>query len=430
MTTHGKSRRPQKSQVHFVDTAWSPGLPAELCSGQSAPYAHERESSTRGDRRGDDKDDPESGPSVSWKSKRSGTMSASAQATPIRASNVFLDTEVFLEANFAYASPRLTSVRGLAGSDRIHVFLTTLTVREIKANIREAIQRAANTRLPPILRNSSSSRVKVLFEPLDAAEIETELFSQLDEFIKDARVTVLPIEGEVLGPVLDDYFDRLPPFGLGKNKAEFPDALVLETLKEWCRVEDRGMAVVTRDEGVRAACSDAGPLFHFEDLPRYLNAVASENDVLSTFIREMIVRQDREVFEKARIAFPYLGFYLSDQDGDVENVELTDIDYDGDIAIISLTAEQAIIEMPATLKYTADVSYSVPGTGSFDAEDRVLLYQDTAAATVTRGAHRSVAAEVTFADLDPESFEVHSVWFEGSQDISVTSDFDEGWPYK
>jgi hypothetical protein len=357
-------------------------------------------------------------------------MSGPAEAKAIKASNVFLDTEVFVEANFGYKSPRLASVAELAGNGRIRVFLTELTVREMKANIKEAIERAAATRPHPILRNSSLPQVTALFEPLDTAALEKELVGQLEDFIKGAGITLLPIEDDFLGPVLDNYFDRLPPFGPGKNKAEFPDALALQTLKEWCRVEGRGMAVVTRDEGVKAACSYVGPLFHFENLPKYLDAVASEDEAFSSFIREMVVRHDKEVFKKAKEPFPNLGFYLTDEDGDVGHVELTGIEYEGDVEIISLTADEAIIEMPATLTFAADVSYYVPGTGSYDSEDDVLLFEDTAESTVTRTAHRSVAAEVTFEDLDPESFQVHGVWFEGKSDIGVKSDYDEDWPYK
>ncbi len=348
----------------------------------------------------------------------------------LKATNVFLDTEVFIEANFSYKAPRLVSLAELASTSRIRVFLTKITVREIKAKIKELVERAAAVRPHSILRNSSMPQIKALFEPLDTTEIEKELVGQFETFIKDADITVLPVEDKFLGPVIDNYFDRHPPFGLGKNKAEFPDALALETLKEWCRLEGHGMALVTRDEGIKAACSDQGPLHHFEDLPEYLDAVASEDEDLSDFIREMIQYHEKDVFEKAKDAFPYLGFYLTDVEGEVDEVELTDIDFDGDVEIISLKAKEAIIEMPATLTFRADISYDVPGTGTYDSEDDVIFFPDTEETAVTRTAHRSVAVKVTFANLTPESFAVTSVSFEGQQDIGFDSDFNEGWPYK
>jgi hypothetical protein len=282
----------------------------------------------------------------------------------------------------------------------------------------------------PILRNSAIPRVKSLFKPINAIAIENEFLSQLEEFIKHACITVLPLEGTIIGAVVDTYFNHLPPFGAGKNKAEFPDALALEALKQWCRVQGRSMAVVTRDEGVKAACSDAIHLYYFEDLPQYLDAVSSENETLSAFIRGMVPHHHKKIFKKAKKAFPGLGFFLTDQDGDVEQVELISIQYDSEIKIISLTVDEAIIEMPATLTYKANVSYYEPGTGYYDSEDGVYFLQDTVEAKVTRTAHRSIGVEVTFEDLDGESFQVHSAWYEGKQDIGVRSDYDEDWPYK
>lgn len=348
----------------------------------------------------------------------------------LKASNVFLDTEVFVEANFRYKSPRFASLAELTRNGRIQVFLTEITIREIKSKIKESIERAVALRPHSILRNSTMPQVKALFEPLDSTKIEKDLVGQFEDFIKEAGITALPVEGKILGPVMDSYFNRLPPFGLGKDKSEFPDALALETLKEWCQVEGHNMAVVTRDKGVAASCSDHGPLHHFVDLPRYLDAVASEDEVLSDFIRGMILHQDKEIIEKAKEAFPYLGFGLIDQDGEVGDVELTDIEFDVEAEIISLTANEAIIEIPATLTFQAEISYYDPGTGSYDSEDGVMIFQEKVHSTVTRKVHRSVAVKVTFINLNPNSFEVHSVWFEGKQDIEFESDYNEGWPYK
>ncbi len=352
-------------------------------------------------------------------------------ADTIRTSNVFLDTEVFFEANFNYNSPRLASLVDLVRSGRIRVFLTDLTVREIRANIKEAIAQAATTRPHPVLRNSILPKVMARLEPLDNAAVETELFRQFDNFIENARIMILPVKSEYLNVVLDRYFQRLPPFGVGKNKAEFPDALAIETLREWCRVEKRRIAVITRDEGVKAACTENGPLDHFEELPKYLDTVASENELLSDFIREKVQEHESEIFDKATEDFPNFGFYIDDQDGDVDDVELMEIDYDGNVEIISLEAEKAVVEMPATLTFNANISYKIPDTGMWDDENGVLRFQETAHKTVSDTARRSIAVEITFDGLEATFFHIRRVWFEGRKDIAVRADRSSRyWRYK
>jgi hypothetical protein len=121
----------------------------------------------------------------------------------ITASYVFLDTDVFIESNFNYQSPRFKSVVQLAKTDRIQVFLTDLTLREIRANLEQAIDHAVSQRVQPILRNSDRPEVKQLFTRLDADEIKKELLGQLAVFLKEAKVTILPVDPASLAPVLD-----------------------------------------------------------------------------------------------------------------------------------------------------------------------------------------------------------------------------------
>jgi rRNA-processing protein FCF1 len=347
----------------------------------------------------------------------------------IKTSNVFLDTEVFVEASFNYDSARLVSLIDLAKTQRVRVFVTDLVIREMKANMKDAVKQAiAILRPAPILRSSSLPEVKALFNKVDVDEVEKDLVIQLEAFIKKGNITVLSVKSELLSQVLDSYFERLPPFGVGKNKAEFPDSLNLETLRDWCSSRNQKMAVVTRDQGIKAACASDGGFYHFEDLPKFLDEVASENKALSGFIRKMIRRHEDEILDKAKNVFPNLGFYLEDEDGDVDAVAVTDIEYDGKIEIISLTTQNAVVEVPATITFDAQVAYKDPNTGVWDSEDKVLLFQETKDESVTSTVHRSVAIEMTFQPLRPSSVQIRRVWFEGEQDISV--ELDDGWPYK
>ena len=105
-----------------------------------------------------------------------------------------------------------------------------------------------------------------------------ELLDQFAQYLKDANVKILQFEAEGILEVFDDYFDRQPPFGLGKNKAEFPDACALNALRKWCEAENNEVAVVTRDNGVAAACITNDRFYHFQDLAEYLDSIASDDE--------------------------------------------------------------------------------------------------------------------------------------------------------
>src|SRR5687767_14789059 len=90
--------------------------------------------------------------------------------------SVFLDAQVFIEGNFAYKSPRFTSLFQLASSGVVSLIMTDLTVREIEANLRSIVSKAVGQRpAEPVLRNSASPDVAALFKKLDAAAIQKEL---------------------------------------------------------------------------------------------------------------------------------------------------------------------------------------------------------------------------------------------------------------
>ena len=147
---------------------------------------------------------------------------------------VFLDTEVFVHENFDYKSPRFRSLMTLALAGRIQVFLTDLTLREIEANIRSRVNEAVVSIRPnAVLRNSGFPRVRALFEKLEVARIQEELVSQLEKYLKAAKVTVLKVPPIVLPLVLDAYFERQPPFGVGKKTLR-DGLLELNSRTHWC----------------------------------------------------------------------------------------------------------------------------------------------------------------------------------------------------
>ena len=336
---------------------------------------------------------------------------------------VFLDTEVFIRGNFNYRSARFKSLMTLASTGRIKVFLTALTLREIKANLRSFVDGAVTSTKPhTVLKNSDSPHVKALFYKLDVAPIQQELVGQLETYLKAAKATILAVPPAVLPLVLDAYFKKQPPFGPGKNKAEFPDALVLETLREWCAENESDLAVVSPDQGVKAACANDNALHQFDDLAEYLDALFAHDEALSLFVREMIPAAYEPISEKAQELFPFHGAILVDEDGEVGEIGLTDIEFceePEDIEIISLDPDKAEVELAVSMTFWAELLYKVPGTGAWDSEDHALMFQDEVSAHVEQDLEGTIGVEVGFKSLDPQSFEVKRVWFEGAQDIVV-----------
>ena len=197
--------------------------------------------------------------------------------------NIFLDTAVFVEANFNYSSKGFRDIASFGARGLIQLLLTDITVREIRAKLEEAVKHAFPAVKPkPILKNSTLPEIKKRLNLIEQEAVEKklleELWDQFEQFQNDANVTILRFEAEAILEVFNDYFDRKPPFGFGKNKAEFPDACVLNALRKWCEAENNEVAVVTRDNGVAAACLTNDRFYHFKNLAEYLDSIASDDE--------------------------------------------------------------------------------------------------------------------------------------------------------
>ena len=200
--------------------------------------------------------------------------------------NIFLDTAVFVEANFNYSSKRFRDIASFGARGLIQVLLTNVTVREIRAKLKEAVKCALpGVETKAILKNSTLPEITKRRDPIAQEAVKKELLEELldqfEQFLKDANVKILKFEAEAILEVFDDYFDLKPPFGIGKNKAEFPDACALNALRKWCEAENDEVVVVTRDHGVAAACITSDWFHHFTTLAEYLNSIASGDETKS-----------------------------------------------------------------------------------------------------------------------------------------------------
>lgn len=351
-------------------------------------------------------------------------MSDSRLAAP---KSVFIDTEAYISNNYDFGGRRFRSLLQLVEVDEVEVFSTTVTVREVHSNIVETVMNAPKVKPHKILRNSKIAGVKALFEPVPRGEVRDELLEQFESFLDEGDVEVLEASGESLEQVLDDYFERRPPFGEEKNKAEFPDAIAIDTLKRWCDENDEDMAIITCDKGMASTCREAqGRLRHFDSLSAYLDAVlVPDSEAVHEFVLDMVEQHRDEVFRDLSEEFGDLAVLIVDQiEGDVEYAELLSIDFNDGVEVVRLENGEASIEVPTELEFRADLNYPEEGTAIYDSEEGRTFYPHWVAASVTRTVTRLVELDVKMEGLIPERFKVKKAKFAGAADIEI-----EAYPY-
>jgi hypothetical protein len=163
--------------------------------------------------------------------------------------NVFLDTCVYDRCNFDLSCRDFLRLTSLVAEGYVHVFLTTVTKREIEAHI-DKRAREASTALKTFA--DKARLISPLSGPFEAIPVATDeglkkAFQQsFREFCKKLNIEVIAVPNMSLEGVLDDYFEQRPPFS-EKKKSEFPDAFAAAALEAWCKKKSEKILVISGD---------------------------------------------------------------------------------------------------------------------------------------------------------------------------------------
>jgi len=206
------------------------------------------------------------------------------------------------------------------------------------------------------VRRSSETGSGVLNE-LDKDSIVKGLIQAFDRFIDEHKADVIDTTENEAGPVFERYFAGKPPFGeASEKKHEFPDAFVIEALKEWTEDNEEDLFVVSGDDLFREACQECGEIHVKGALIEMLDHVASDDEKIANFIREQLEARAQEIGKQAAEHFEGLGFHLIDEWGDVE-VSIKTVTLSDEPEIIDIGTKEANAQMVFKIEYDADISW-------------------------------------------------------------------------
>jgi hypothetical protein len=165
-----------------------------------------------------------------------------------------------LKTKNVYIDKNLQSLCDFGKDRTVNIYLTEITKNEIKSNIKEEIlntQKEIN-----IFKKNISNKGKILknlerFKPyFDLPKLELNLdfkvlSNKLETFIKDGNVSFIPFELADIKVVVENYFKQEPPFGDGKKKHEFPDAIVLSAIENWCKKHKQKIYFISSDSDLK-----------------------------------------------------------------------------------------------------------------------------------------------------------------------------------
>jgi hypothetical protein len=187
----------------------------------------------------------------------------------LKGKRVFLDTQIFRQARFGVASPAFKKLAEICKHGDLILITTSITRREIEAQIddsapdfKKTLGRAAG--LLSGLGHSEPTIDSVPVAKMTEPEIAAHVKKTVAEFFHDCEAEEIELPKNAVHTVFDHYFKKQPPFGDAKKKSEFPDAFVLEALKEKAGRNGESLYVISEDADFVSTCK-LSP--HLESLP-------------------------------------------------------------------------------------------------------------------------------------------------------------------
>lgn len=349
--------------------------------------------------------------------------------------NIFLDASIFIGQNYNYESAEFRSLCRLAKSGSANVFVTDITIREVKSHITEDVSKAIKAHAKfqkdaRIFRNLNGGPFEEFFNELDEELIVNTLTDQLDKFLKEINATILPTSDVSVTDIFDKYFQKKPPFGEGKKKAEFPDAFTVQAIEDWCNKNDEKVYIVSTDNDLKKVCETNSKLIFVSKIAEFISLIEFHDEVLAPSVKSLIERNLDMIKDVISEKFCEQGFWIDDQEGDVNEVRVNDIDID-EILLLEVDKNTAVVQLIVRTSFSADLTYDDLDTAIYDSEDKVLIPWQTIEKTVEQDVEYTAIIRILHDINDPNYIKIDDVEIETEQGWGfAVSAADDEWPYK
>jgi len=219
--------------------------------------------------------------------------------------NVFIDTSIFCREGFNLTGHKLKAIHDLGEDSCIQIFITEIILRELEIHLNEYLDEIKLDKLYANLQRKIKSFESYLPENiLNNIRLDQHLGIHhsfkvaFQKYLDDIHLIILSVSQVNVSKIFDAYFEKKPPFALGKKKSEFPDAFTLYALEDWCKQENEKMYVISADNDMESYCTESSNLFYLPDLPQFLDLINLERNSISEKVKSWFMTNNDFLLDK------------------------------------------------------------------------------------------------------------------------------------
>jgi hypothetical protein len=351
---------------------------------------------------------------------------------------VFIDTQYFVKSGLHFDYPALKSFRKYCETNELFHVTTSVVQREVKAKINDSVKEALSAihtfrRKARLLSSLEDEHIQGLFADITEAEIYTKSFEVFDEFLDGCSTEIINANEVDAEEILTLYFGIKPPFGEGKKKSEFPDALSLLSLKTHLDEEEK-IYVVSDDSDLKAFCATDSQLISVESLDKLLDIYTEHTNARSNKVKQYFVTHNEAIKRKITEYLEGCEIYNTSSWEDAEVDDGLTITYLGDIepSVLYIDDEESQITFDIDVEYEVTVTGPDFNNGIYDREEGRMITFDSKSVISTISSTFTVEIMLTYGFVDGKLENVEEVEFHivgVSRGIEVSVDENDDWEY-
>jgi hypothetical protein len=304
----------------------------------------------------------------------------------LKTPNVFVDTQVFVSSNY-FEGINLERLLNHGNAGTIKLYLTEMTKYEIKSNIKQDLFQALDqinsfkrkfASHNKIVKNFEGFKKYLEIPGLDIEVDSEELFEKLNLFIKNGNVIDIPLNYADVDAIVQQYFNQELPFS-NKKRHEFPDAIVLSAIENWCYDKGQKIYLISGDaDMINYQSENILPLENLKDILDLIIKQEAhdrkEKEAKLIWIDGLFENNEAEIITKIKkkfieSTFDEIGFEMEISNVKVESIALSDY---------SLVEENNILgyifQLDYSVDFTCEVTYEDYSESTYDKEDDILLF--------------------------------------------------------
>lgn len=256
---------------------------------------------------------------------------------------VFIDTNIIIATGFNFSGGHLKSLRDMCLDGHVELFTSFIVEQEIRNHIRtdvmESLKKIRNTikkeRSLAGARNIDS--YSFLFKDIRNEGIVETIENQFDAFLSDTKCRIIEISDVDSQMIFMQYFGKLPPFGSGGKKSEFPDAFAIASLLNYSEMNEMKIHVLSDDHDWEKSLFDKCIVFkNINELLNIINnSIAEKEELISkiteecktlSFLHKHKMDLEVDIFD-ADVSLDYTVDYVEIIEVDVKYINLISINY-------------------------------------------------------------------------------------------------------